>query len=239
MVGASDWRPDGRQFCPRLSFGGGGPALGSASLSRRGAANGFYLNGAPSVPVGYPVVRPRLFSSEVAADAQASWRQPPLPRCTLRRWRRPQAEVFDTAAIVELIRNTAAGFTQTANHLKGQVAAGSRSLTPATRQARFQRNPSAQIRDEHIATPAACESLDNGQAIAVGAGQSWIVATSLTSVANRRRGGWPGNPCLARRGSRGGEPTRLPPKPLLLGVGGRRRGLPAHGQADGGSVQPA
>jgi hypothetical protein len=47
----------GGSFCPRLSFGGGGPALGSASLSS-GAANGFYLTGAPSVPVGYPVVRP-------------------------------------------------------------------------------------------------------------------------------------------------------------------------------------
>lgn len=47
----------GGNFCPRLAFGGGGPALGSASLSS-GASNGFYINGRPSVPVGYTVVRP-------------------------------------------------------------------------------------------------------------------------------------------------------------------------------------
>lgn len=47
----------GGSFCPRLSFGGGGPALGSASLSS-GASNGFYINGQPQVPVGYQVVRP-------------------------------------------------------------------------------------------------------------------------------------------------------------------------------------
>lgn len=47
----------GGNFCPRLSFGGGGPALGSASLSS-GATNGFYVNGSPAVPVGYPLSRP-------------------------------------------------------------------------------------------------------------------------------------------------------------------------------------
>jgi len=44
-------------FCPRLSFGGGGPALGSASLSP-GAQNNVYLNGSPMGPIGYPITQP-------------------------------------------------------------------------------------------------------------------------------------------------------------------------------------
>lgn len=39
-------------FCPQLSFGGGGPPIGSISL--RGAGNGgFYVNGAAVPPQGY------------------------------------------------------------------------------------------------------------------------------------------------------------------------------------------
>ena len=131
-----------------------------------------------------------------------------------------RAEVFDTAAIVELIRNTVAGFTQTANYLKGQIAAQQQVADASnTAMARFQRNVrSAQIRDEHIATPAACESLDNGQAITVGAGQSWIVATSLTSVANRRREAGPETPAWHGEGHAAADRATAAPKPLLLGL---------------------
>lgn len=47
----------GGTFCPRLSFGGGGPSIGSASLLS-GANNGLYVDGRPAVPVGYPLTRP-------------------------------------------------------------------------------------------------------------------------------------------------------------------------------------
>ncbi|MDN3568456.1 hypothetical protein QWZ14_29105, partial [Paeniroseomonas aquatica] len=122
-----------------------------------------------------------------------------------------RAEVLDTAAIIALIKNTVAGFTQTANYLKGQIAAQQQTADASnTAMARFQRNVrSAQIRDEHIATPAACESLDNGQAITVGASQSWIVATSLTAVANRRREAGPNTPAWHGEGHAAADRARL------------------------------
>lgn len=139
----------------------------------------------------------------LAASALASVTLAPLTSA--------RAEVFDTAAIIELIRNTVAGFTQTANYLKGQIAAQQQIADGSnTAMARFQRNVrSAQIRDEHIATPAACESLDNGQAITIGAGQSWIVATSLTAVANRRREAGPDTPAWHGEGQAAADRARL------------------------------
>jgi len=47
----------GGTMCPKLSFGGGGPPIGSVSTGYN-TQNGFglYMNGAPSAPTGYPVV---------------------------------------------------------------------------------------------------------------------------------------------------------------------------------------
>lgn len=47
----------GGTMCPKLSFGGGGPPIGSVSTGFN-TQNGFglYMNGAPSAPTGYPVV---------------------------------------------------------------------------------------------------------------------------------------------------------------------------------------
>jgi hypothetical protein len=47
----------GGTMCPKLSFGGGGPPIGSVSTgfnTQNGL--GLYMNGAPSAPTGYPVV---------------------------------------------------------------------------------------------------------------------------------------------------------------------------------------
>lgn len=49
----------GGVMCPKLSFGGGGPPLGSVSTGY-GTQQGYglYMNGAPTAPTGYPVVAP-------------------------------------------------------------------------------------------------------------------------------------------------------------------------------------
>ena len=49
----------GGAMCPKLSFGGGGPPLGSA-VSGYQTGNGFgvYQNGQPTTPTGYPVIQP-------------------------------------------------------------------------------------------------------------------------------------------------------------------------------------
>lgn len=45
--------------CPRLTFGGGGPPIGSVSTSGTNSAKiSSYFNGQPTVPAGYPVVSP-------------------------------------------------------------------------------------------------------------------------------------------------------------------------------------
>lgn len=110
--------------------------------------------------------------------------------------RRGHAEVADTAAIVMLMQRTIQGFTQLSNYMKGQVSALQQN-TDASNVANFgvQRDlRSAAIRDEHVATPSACEALDNGQAIAVAAGQSWIVSNSINRVTDPRGEAAPGMP---------------------------------------------
>jgi hypothetical protein len=51
----------GGELCPRLSFGGGGPPLGSVGTSAtNGQSNGYglYMNSMPTTPSGYPVSAP-------------------------------------------------------------------------------------------------------------------------------------------------------------------------------------
>ena len=47
----------GGTMCPKLSFGGGGPPIGSLSTGYNTQQGfGLYMNGAPKAPTGYPVV---------------------------------------------------------------------------------------------------------------------------------------------------------------------------------------
>jgi hypothetical protein len=47
----------GGTMCPKLSFGGGGPPIGSVSTSYNTQQGfGLYMKGAPTAPTGYPVV---------------------------------------------------------------------------------------------------------------------------------------------------------------------------------------
>ncbi len=47
----------GGTMCPKISFGGGGPPIGSVTTGYNvGNGVGIYMNGSPTVPTGYPVV---------------------------------------------------------------------------------------------------------------------------------------------------------------------------------------
>jgi hypothetical protein len=49
----------GGNMCPKLSFGGGGPPIGSVSTGFNTQQGfGLYMSGTPSAPTGYPVVKP-------------------------------------------------------------------------------------------------------------------------------------------------------------------------------------
>lgn len=94
------------------------------------------------------------------------------------------------------------GFTQTSNYLKGLMLGIQRtedaSNIAMTRVQRDFRN--AQIRDEHVATPTACESLDNAQSVTVSAGESWVVRESLSKVTDPRGEAQPGYPSYMGQG---------------------------------------
>ena len=48
----------GGAMCPKLSFGGGGPPIGSFSTGyQTGNGFGLYTNGQPTTPTGYPVIQ--------------------------------------------------------------------------------------------------------------------------------------------------------------------------------------
>ena len=88
------------------------------------------------------------------------------------------------------------GFTQNANYAKAQIGA-MEGIADATNtaMARFQRDMrNAQIRDEHVATPQACQALDGGQAITVAAGQSWRVSSAIEAVTDPRGEADPARP---------------------------------------------
>ena len=94
------------------------------------------------------------------------------------------------------------GFTQTANYAKAQIGA-MEGIADATNtaMARFQRDVrNAQIRDEHVATPQACQALDGGQAITVAAGQSWRVSSAIEAVTDPRGEAAPGTPAWEGQG---------------------------------------
>lgn len=48
----------GGSFCPRLSFGGGGAAIGSIGTGLSAGSSGIYLNGAGLPPTGYSLPNP-------------------------------------------------------------------------------------------------------------------------------------------------------------------------------------
>ena len=114
----------------------------------------------------------------------------------------PAARAQDAPIIGILIQRTIQGFTQTSNYLKGLMEGIQRtedaSNVAMTRVQRDFRN--AQIRDEHVATPTACESLDNAQTVAVAAGQSWVVRESLSKVTDPRGEAQPGYPSYMGQG---------------------------------------
>ena len=94
------------------------------------------------------------------------------------------------------------GFTQNANYAKAQIGA-MEGIADATNtaMARFQRDMrNAQIRDEHVATPQACQALDSGQAITVAAGQSWRVSSAIEAVTDPRGEAAPGTPAWEGQG---------------------------------------
>ena len=95
-----------------------------------------------------------------------------------------------------------AGFTQSANYAKASIGAQEQiadaSNTVMARNARDLRN--AQIRDEHVVTPQACAALDDGQTIAVSAGQSWRVSNGINEITDKRSQGRPNTPAWAGQG---------------------------------------
>ena len=48
----------GGSFCPKLTFGGGGPAIGSISSGLSAGSSGVYLQGAGLPPTGYTLSNP-------------------------------------------------------------------------------------------------------------------------------------------------------------------------------------
>jgi len=97
--------------------------------------------------------------------------------------------------VTQLLRD---GFTQNANYAKAQVDAQSQLVDGAlTANARVQRDfRNAQIRDEHATSSLHCAALDNGQAVTVGASQSWKVAQSIEDVADNRGEAGPNQPAF-------------------------------------------
>ena len=45
----------GGTMCPKLSFGGGGPTIGSVTTGQYSGGSGLYVNGRPTAPTGYTV----------------------------------------------------------------------------------------------------------------------------------------------------------------------------------------
>ena len=95
-----------------------------------------------------------------------------------------------------------AGFTQSANYAKAAVGAQEQiadaSNTVMARNARDLRN--AQIRDDHVLSPQACAALDDGQTIAVSAGQSWRVSQGISDITDKRGQGRPNTPAFEGKG---------------------------------------
>ena len=95
-----------------------------------------------------------------------------------------------------------AGFTQSANYAKAAVGAQEQiadaSNTVMARNARDLRN--AQIRDDHVLSPQACAALDDGQTIAVSAGQSWKVSQGISDITDKRSQGRPNTPAWEGQG---------------------------------------
>lgn len=87
------------------------------------------------------------------------------------------------------------GFTQLSNYIKGQMYGIQRTEDASNMaNARFRRDiRNAEIRDEHVPTPTACETLDNSSRIAVASGESWVVRESLNAITDPRGEALPGS----------------------------------------------
>lgn len=93
----------------------------------------------------------------------------------------------------------AAGFTQTSNYMKAQVGAQEQIANAnndinlvALRQFR-----DAHIRDQHVVTPQACDSLTNGQSAVAGQIQTAAITGAIESVTDARSEAGPGTPSYA------------------------------------------
>ena len=104
-----------------------------------------------------------------------------------------------------------AGFTQQANYAKASIGAQQQMADANnTVMTTFQRDVrNAGLRDEHTMSPAACVALNMGQAITVGAGQSWRVGQALAGVSDPRGEGGPGTPAYAGQGQAAAAITQL------------------------------
>jgi len=94
------------------------------------------------------------------------------------------------------------GFTQNANYYKAQIGAQEQIADASnTAMAQYQRSiRNAQIRDQFVTTPEACQALDGGQAITVAAGQSWKVSQAIEAGTDPRGEAAPGTPAWEGQG---------------------------------------
>lgn len=94
-----------------------------------------------------------------------------------------------------LIGKTVQLGTQVSNYMKGMLF-GIQQTQDASNiaNARFRRDiRNAEIRDEHVPTPTACETLDNSMRQMVAAGESWVVRESLNAITDPRGEALPGS----------------------------------------------
>ena len=103
------------------------------------------------------------------------------------------------------------GFTQMANYQKAQVGA-IETVTDASNAANAQflrsiRN--AQVRDQHILSPAACIALDSGQSMTAAAVQAAKVSAAISNVMDGRGEGVAGTPAWSGEGQAMAAITQL------------------------------
>ena len=104
-----------------------------------------------------------------------------------------------------------AGFTQNANYAKASVGAQQQIAAASnTVNAAYQRSiRNAQLRDEHTLSPQACLAVNDGQSVAVAAGQAWRVSQAINAVTDRRGQALPGTPANAGQGQAAAAITQL------------------------------
>lgn len=94
-------------------------------------------------------------------------------------------DITNPTSLASILTN---GFNQNANYAKAQVGA-QQGIADASNEAMAQfelENRDAQIRDQQTLSPQQCVGADNGQVIAVAAGQGWKTAQSIEGVTDMR-----------------------------------------------------